>query len=98
MKVLCDFQWQADRICSRETPDWNALEATNALTSWALTWCKVRASSQRALSIRPGQNVFVFISIRIHFLKYSYSYSNTFVKNAKYLYSYSNTFQKYSYS
>ena len=37
-------------------------------------------------------------SIRIHFLKYSYLYSNTFVKNVKYSYSYSNTFQKYSYS
>ena len=21
MKVLCDFQWQADRICSKETPE-----------------------------------------------------------------------------
>ena len=51
--------------------------------------------AQHALVLgRPGQNVFVFISIRIHFLKYSYSYSNTFVKNVKY----SNTFQKYSYS
>ena len=27
----------ADRICSNETPDWKALEAANALTSWALT-------------------------------------------------------------
>ena len=49
--------------------------------------------------ITPGiSNVFVFISIRIHFSKYSYSYSNTFVKNVKYSYLYSNTFQKYSYS
>ena len=29
---------------------------------------------------------------------HSYSYSNTFVKNAKYSYLYSNTFQKYLYS
>ena len=37
MKVLCDFQWQADSICSSETSDWKALEAAKALTSWALT-------------------------------------------------------------
>ena len=37
VKVLCDFQWQADKICSKETPDWKALEATKALTSRALT-------------------------------------------------------------
>ena len=37
VKVLCDFQWQADKICSKETPDWKALEAAKALTSWALT-------------------------------------------------------------
>ena len=28
---------QADNICSSETPDWKALEAAKALTSWALT-------------------------------------------------------------
>ena len=37
IKMLCDFQWQADKICSSETPDWKALEAANALRSWALT-------------------------------------------------------------
>ena len=37
MKVLCDFGWQADKICSKETPDWKALEAVKALTLWALT-------------------------------------------------------------
>ena len=38
VKVLCDFQWQADESCSKQTPDWKALEAAKALTS-----CKVRA-------------------------------------------------------
>ena len=37
VKVLWDFQWQTDRIYFKETPDWKALEAANALTSWALT-------------------------------------------------------------
>ena len=31
------FQWQTERICSKETPDWKALEAAKAVTSWALT-------------------------------------------------------------
>ena len=39
--MLWDFQWQADRICSKETPDWKALEAAKALISWALSWCSV---------------------------------------------------------
>ena len=33
MKVLCDFQWQADNIWSKEIPDWKALEVAKALTS-----------------------------------------------------------------
>ena len=37
VKVLCNFQWQADKIWFKETPEWKALEATKALTSWALT-------------------------------------------------------------
>ena len=32
VKVLCDFQWQADKICSKEIPNWKALEAAKALT------------------------------------------------------------------
>ena len=36
MKVFYHFQWQADKICSEETPDWNALEAAKALILWAL--------------------------------------------------------------
>ena len=40
----CDFQWQADKICSKETPDWKALDTAQALTSWALARCNVRAS------------------------------------------------------
>ena len=43
MKVLCDFQWQADSVWSKDTPDWKDLEAAKALTSWVLTWCKVKA-------------------------------------------------------
>ena len=27
----------ADKICSKETPDWEALEAAKPLLSWALT-------------------------------------------------------------
>ena len=27
MKVLWDFQWQADKIWSKEIPEWKALEA-----------------------------------------------------------------------
>ena len=33
-----------DNIYSRKTPDWKDVEAVNALTSWAVTWYKVRAS------------------------------------------------------
>ena len=36
VKVIYDLQWKAED-CSKETPDWNALEAAKALTSWALT-------------------------------------------------------------
>ena len=27
VKEVCDFQWQADRNCSKETPNWKTLEA-----------------------------------------------------------------------
>ena len=36
LKVLCDFQWQADRICSKETPDWKALDAAKAIMGFNL--------------------------------------------------------------
>ena len=45
---LCEgimwLQRQADKTVSKETSDWKTLEASKALTSWALTWCKVWAS------------------------------------------------------
>ena len=37
--MLCDFQWHADKIWSKVTSLW---EATKVLSSWALTWWRVR--------------------------------------------------------
>ena len=57
MKVLCDFQWQADKGCSKETPDWKALDVAKALTSWALTKCKVMVSDiliKPSMDLTPG--------------------------------------------
>ena len=60
MKVLCDFQWQVDNICSKETPDWKALEAAKALTS--LVFCHLVQYQGKV----PGENApLIFGSVSV---------------------------------
>ena len=46
MNVLCDFQWQADKICSKDTPDWKVPVGDAPVTLRSVSMGAVQEASE----------------------------------------------------